>query len=81
MENSKFGGANISLSIPMRLGALNIGARIDVTLANGERVQGLVDSFINGDLVLTLVGANDKKMIKVDEITELVIPQLGPKAR
>jgi hypothetical protein len=73
LENSKFGGSNIQLSIPKRLELLNSNERVDVTLASGEVVQGLFDSCVGGVLALTLVGTDDKKMIEVGGIEKLFV--------
>jgi hypothetical protein len=55
--------------------------RIDVTLSSDKVVQGHFDSLIGDILTLTLVGVDDKTMIKVVDIKKLDIPQFVPKAR
>ena len=80
MENSKFAGNTIQLSIPMRLESLNSNDRIGVMLGSGEVVQGLFGSYTDSKLELTLVGTDNKTTIKVDEIIKLDIPQLAKSA-
>ena len=76
MENSKFGGGfSIRLSIPARLELVNSNDRVDVTLTTGNVVSGLFYSYIDGQLVMTVVGTDEKIIINVDDIKALVVPQ------
>lgn len=76
MENSKFGGgSNIQFSIPTRLELLKSNDRIDVVQKTDEMVSGLFCSYIDGQLVMTVVGTDEKIIINVDDIKALGVPQ------